>query len=285
VMAAAAVAVAFVPWLGYVRGLRRALYADDQMDWMPLPRLEDLLAFLGREPFWGLAGAEVRWGPAVTSLLAVLALILLVLQWWRQRGGEPGPAAVGSAVGLGYAAWLLAAPVALAAAASYLYRPVFLPERFAMLVLTPFVILLAAACVGQRRPALSVLLAVAVAGTMLAGTVVQARTTLKTDWRGLAREWPRDRSPARLVCFPPYIAYCVGHYLGEPRAAVDRDAVERALPELVGEELWVVAAADYPFAARPADARAYRWLLGLGRRQTRALAAAWRLDRVTVGVR
>jgi hypothetical protein len=274
-----AAAVAFLPWFHYVRGLRQTLYADAQMDWMPVPGAADAVRFLGREVFWGLACGATRCWPAATAVLPVLLAGVLALAMVRdRRAPESLPVA-----GLAYAVWLLAAPVALAIAASHLYRPVYFPPRFALLVLPAFLILAALACEAARPRWAGASLAGALAIAMTVGLVVQARAPLKTDWRGLAREWPRDAAPAELVCFPPYIAYCVSHYLGRPLVATDPGTVLRRLQRLAGAELWVVASADYPFPARPEDAASYLRLLAVGPRRTRLLAAAWRLDRVTVG--
>jgi len=275
---AAAVATSFLPWIAYVRSLRTSFYADAQMDWMPRPDPGDALALLGREPFWGLAGGLVRWGPAATGLLAVAVLVVLVVGL-RREDAAPGARGRG---GLAYAGWLTVAPVGLAVAASHLYRPVLLPERFGLLVLAPLLVLLAAGCVRARPRAIGVALAAALLVAMALGTAVQARTPLKTDWRGLAREWPRDRPPARLVCFPPFIAYCVGHYLGGAPEVSDPATVLAAAPDLAGREVWVVTARDYPFDLRSADAESRRRLLALGPVETSLLASVWRLDRIRV---
>lgn len=273
---AAAVATSFLPWIVYVRSLRTSFYADAQMDWMPRPGAGDALAFLGREPFWGLAGGSVWWGPAATGLLVVVALAALLLGVLR----EGGPAKAGA--GLAYASWLLVAPLGLAVATSHLYRPVLLPERFALLVLAPLLVLLASGCVRVRSRVLGSGLALALLAAMATGAVVQAWTPLKTDWRGLAGEWPRDGEPARLVCYPAFIASCVGHYLGRAPEVSAGTAVLTEAPHLAGREVWVVAAADYPFEGRPTDAAAHRRLLALGPVETSVLAGTWRLDRVRV---
>jgi len=279
---AAATAVLFVPWLLYVLGLRDTLYSDRQMEWMARPTLGDGVLLPGRELLRGLA-PEGGLGTLVVGLGLAAVVVGTCLLWaWSLRADRPKAPVRPSFLGLAYALWLLAMPVALAIAFSLAYRPVFLANRFALFVLPPFLVLAGTAAI--RTSAGRAVLTTALTGLMLVATVHQRLTAQKPDWRALAAEWPQRQAPSLVVCYPKDLMYCVNHYLERPIPPSNRTTVEALLPRLAGAELWIVSSDNYPFQALPGDARDYAWLLGQGKRlEARSVAADYRVEVLLVG--
>jgi 4-amino-4-deoxy-L-arabinose transferase-like glycosyltransferase len=97
-------------------------------------------------------------------------------------------------------AWLIL-PLAGAWVASQV-RPMY-SERYMLPFLAPFLLLMARGVVRLPHKALGVTLATLLVALMLTGTVIQARSLDKPDWRGLAQSLRERARPDDLVLFVP----------------------------------------------------------------------------------
>jgi len=281
--ACAGVAVlASVPWFFYVRQVRGSSRLATP-EWMQLPVPGDFVSFLGREFFWGnVWTAHDRWW-RYTILLSVFVLGVGAWHLLRERRRGRASLTKDRSLGMAYLLWLLAGPVLLAALCSVAYRPIYYRLRFAELVVLPFLALAGTACAALRGRAAMAVTSAALGAAMLTGTIVQHRTTQKTDWRSFARVWREQGPPAGAVFFPWFFDQAAGYYLRQPLVSPAREEMAKRLPQLGGADVWICFEKGYPFNRAPGEADYYQWLISLGAAHAIALPTNLDLQVVTVG--
>lgn len=279
---ALAVILAFLPWFFYVQAVRKG-FSVSTPDWMPLPPVRSFFSFLGREFFWGHTSVVHNRGWIPTMVLPGFVLFMALWQVCRRRSGSSPHSGEAKPLGIAYPIWLLAAPVFLAASASFLYHPIYFRPRFSQLVLAPFLILGGIACASLRNRAAMWLMATTLATVMLAGTIVQRCTIQKPDWRSFAETWRKQGPPAHAVFFPWHLIKPAGYYLKEPLTLATKDNLEKLLPYLQGAEVWICSETGYNYGSQESEADFYQWLTRLGSLRNIPLPTSLRLEAVTIG--
>jgi hypothetical protein len=258
VVAALAVAVAFVPWFCLVRQFRETLY-NPWLGWIDSPKATDFFSFLGGEFFWGQTWAAYpnRW--MATIGLPVAILLFGAWRVWRSpRGGE---SVHSRRVRFGFLAWLLFGPVVLMAVAVVVYHPIFWRPRFSMLVLPPFLALIAFACSSLSTRTRQWLAVAPLVLVMAAGTWTQRQVYHTPNWRLFVRIWKAKGPPARVVFLPITFQFCASRYLSKRVLSAPEAEIKASLPSLQGAEIWIVTHEANP----DAESSLRNWLLSLGR--------------------
>ena len=271
VAAGAAAVLLAAPWFAFVLwsagGLNRANVA-----WMTLPPAAHHWNFLWREFVWGhVAWAQDHLLPAG---LAAAALCALCAAWalWR---------APASAVPL---LAMTALPVAWVAVLSRAAQPVYARDRFSLLVLPPFLALVATG-LSRMRPRAALVVGCAVAAAMLSGTVFQHRAVKRTDWHAFARAWHEHGPPDHVAHFPAYNALPADRALGARAGSITRAQLEEALAagRLEGRTVWLVHVPGHEFAAHPGEAELRARVLALGGARSVPVPARLVVTAVRVG--
>lgn len=282
--AAVTVALAFIPWLMFVRSIRGALY-NPALRWLQIPPAGDYVSFLGREFFWGQDKAMQRdwWLPPM--ILSVLVLATAGRGFFRAKPTEPPRAGDAPPLGIRYLFCLLALPVVLVAAASLVYHPVYFRPRFAQFLLAPFLILAAIVCHSFRSRAANWSITTALGVVMLLGTYVQGATYQKIQWLRFAELWKESGPPAGVVFFPRSLERSASHDLDRLIPSAVRTDVETSRPQIEGASLWVCSKIGYRFDRNGDDLDYYQWLLRLGSVRSIVLKPGLYLQIVRVGQR
>ncbi len=271
--------LALLPWLLFVGRVHGAPFNVAAVGWIPSPSLLDPLGLVTRDLVWGRAAwSPSGWRVATALSVAVLGVVVAALV----RGVGPGESDRARLAGAVHATWLLLAPVALALLVSWWVMPVLFRPRFSLLVLPPFLALLALASDGLARRWARAALAAALVAMMGAATVSQAVTVEKQGLAGFAALWREEGPPDDVLFYPRWNRRVAGYYLGQPVHNVPaRPQLEAALRTGQGRRVWVVRIADYSLAAEPAAERELcAWVLGLG--PQRRLAAVDNVEVVEV---
>ena len=137
-------AAAFVPWLIRVLRFRDELYSQRHLVWIPSAGINDGVGILFRELMWGRVPLRAPWTSLtlMAAFFIVVGAAFLLVRLIVRPAIQTNSGTCLDRLRLGYALWLLVGPVAIAIAVSGLYHPIYYPPRFALLVLTPFLILL-----------------------------------------------------------------------------------------------------------------------------------------------
>ena len=252
VAAGAAALMLFAPWYLFLRaeagGLNRSNVA-----WMTLPPVAHHWNFLWREFVWGhVAWAQDRLLPlglATAALCAVCAVCAAL------RAPSAAPALLAMTV----------LPVAWVAVLSRIVQPVYARDRFSLLVLPPFLALVAVG-LARMRPRTALAVGATVAVVMLSGTVIQHRAEKRTDWHGFARVWKEHGPPDHVVHFPEQNALPAARALGARVHSLTHDELEEALADgrLEGRTIWMIHVPGHNFAAYWPDAALRARIMGLG---------------------
>jgi hypothetical protein len=273
-------AVGLAPWFIFV-GMACGRLNTSAIAWMKPPPTSHYANYLWRDFLWGHASAmQDRWWYAGALLIvAVLAAIALCAV---RVARAPGSAAA-RPVGLAYCAWLAFTPPLFAGILSLATVPMYNRERFALYVLPPF-LALASLCLtasALRRAGMALLaLLLLVTGT---GTLIQARTPLRTDWRAFERLWREAGPPARVVFFPGYEALPASRVLGLRVPGARPDELEMDAASLKGSAIWTVVTDPGLAHASAAEQGYAAWIGGLGGHRALLVRPGIEVHAVTVG--
>ena len=279
-LAAVVSAVALAPWFVFV-GMTSGKLNTGGIAWMPPSPPAHYVNYLWRDFLWGhVAAMQDRWWAlgVVLMLLALGAAAFVAAT--RLREGAPDAA---RRADLAYCAWLAFSPPLVAAALSAAVVNMYNRERFALYVLAPFLALVSLALMSAaiRRAGRAIL--VILFAVMAAGTLVQSRAPLRTDWRSFARLWTEAGPPARVVFLPYYEALPASRVLGVRVPGSRADELESDVESLKGREIWTVMT-DPDLRNAPPEVRGFAaWLSGLGGRRTLLARPGLAVQAVTVG--
>jgi hypothetical protein len=279
--AAAAVAVLGALWFVYVRlvagGLNRANVA-----WMPVPPLYDYASFLWLEVLHGQARILRMWLVPIGACM--VAAVLACALWAVRHAGDAGDRQSRQlAVRLVFLAWMVAAPVALAAVVTATWQPVFLRARFPVLVLYPFIVFVAVVTTSFTPRLLGGALLAAFGAAMLAGTLNQREVFRHADWRGFAQAWHRSNPPRQVVIVPPTQEVTASRAVGTPLQSTPRTTLEHMKPDLKGREIWLLQTTDVEPAITEKEREYAAWTLSLGAARSVAVLRDIVVTAITVG--
>ena len=269
--AGAAVSTAsFVPWLLFVLRTRDGLYYVDALRWMRPPAVWDATGRLLHELVWGAGSTWGRPGTVQAVLSAVAAgLLVAAIGWILAREGRRGrpPAQADPRLrhrALAYSGSLVAGPAVLAFLLSHTYHPLFYRPRFAMLVVLPFLVLVAIAVDALPAKSLGTAALAVLGGLMIAGSVLQFQAHTKTGMREFAAAWQRLGPPAFVVFVPGYTARVASYYLRQPIRSASRREIEGALSGGRTVEIWVCTDRNPVVGLTDSQKQMLAWLRGLG---------------------
>ena len=279
-LAGVAGAVALAPWFVFV-GMTSGKLNTGGIAWMPPSPPAHYVNYLWRDFLWGHVAAmqDGWWALGVVLILAALGAAAFVASTCLREGAaDPARRA-----DLAFCAWLAFAPPLVAAALSAAVVNMYNRERFALYVLAPFLALVSLALMsgGIRRAGRAIL--VLLFAVMAAGTLVQSRAPLRTDWRSFARLWSEAGPPARVVFLPYYEALPASRVLGVRVPGSRADELESDAESLKGREIWTVMT-DPDLRNAPPEVRGFAaWLGGLGGSRTLLVKPGIAVQAVTVG--
>ncbi len=198
-------AVACLPWLWYVLSSRGELYLHSMAGWMSAPTAADLVRLLIRYIPFGHS--------PVHAYVGVGATVVAIGLWGLAAIGAASRARTQRSVSGALVAWMAVVPVALAVLVSWVMWPVLYAPRFAVLVVPPFLALLAVAAEQVRWRRAAVLTVCA----LLAGaTLGQQIAPQKPGLAEFAALWRRLGPPDQVLFYPRWNRRVAGYYLGEP---------------------------------------------------------------------
>jgi hypothetical protein len=264
---AIASAVAFLPWLNYVRSFRGELYSLEHLLWIPVPRFADVAGILSRELVWGNAPLRAPWNLIfrVLSIAVVIGFTWLIVRYassaTRPAGGAQGDSPW---LRVAFPVWLLFGPVILAVVISHLYHPVFYPPRFSTLVLAPFLVLTGQALEQLPRGFARSLAALVVGLLMVSATIVQTTVVSRRGMYDFAALWESAGPPAAAVFFPPFKAKEASHYVGTKIRSARRPRIEEIAGSGTPSVIWVCVHRGSGWRSQAADENYRTWLFGLG---------------------
>jgi 4-amino-4-deoxy-L-arabinose transferase-like glycosyltransferase len=263
-------ALAFLPWILFVRAVRGGLYSAEHVGWIPMPSLWDLSGGLLHELVW--AGAK-RHGAAGLTQIVLTGIIAAIVGYGLARAASAQPLEAGGVAPtsqtdrqrLAFAGWLVAGPLVLAWFVSHAYHPVVFLPRFATVVLPPFLVLAALAIGSVADRTIRWVMTFFLAGVLAAATLVQAVVPNKVGLAQFAALW-RDAGPPDLTVFwPAYNARTASYYLRENVSSATRNEVERTLQlNRQALTLWLCADRGLRSYETASDRQLEDWLLGLG---------------------
>jgi uncharacterized membrane protein len=282
---AIASAMAFLPWLNFVRSFRAELYSLEHLRWIPEPGFADVTGIFSRELVWGNAPLHAPWSPIfrVLSIAVVIGVTWLIVRYLSSAARPVGDAQRETPwLHVAYPAWLLFGPVILAVVISHLYHPVYYPPRFSTLVLAPFLVL-AGQAVEQLPGAVSRWLAVLVVGLlMVSATIVQTTVVSRRGMYDFAALWQSAGPPAAAIFFPSFKAKEASHYVGSKIRSANRSRVEDIAASGMPSVIWVCVHRGSGWRPQAADKNYRTWLFGLG--PVKKAATVDNLDVFTVSV-
>lgn len=268
-LSAAAVGLAFSPWLVFVLGFRDSIVRVEGLEWMPFPGVLDYVAFMGREYFWGRAVKihDVVWIPTIVLPLVVLGMP--AIRFLRVSGPSRER-------------WLflfghLAAPLLVCAIVSASFQVIYYRPRYVVILLPYFLLLLAWSCTALRSRRMQAAAATSLALLMMVGTWMQQQTPQKRAWRETAEAWPDAPAPAFYVILPDYHQRSLSHYLAGRVRHTPQDILERLGPLPRGAHIWV---ASWPEDLGAKDAEYRAWLEGVGPARSMLLPTYYSITRV-----
>jgi len=259
-------AVAFVPWMDRVLRFRDGLYSVNHLRWIPAPGIDDGVGILFHELIWGLAQFQTPWSiliPTMAVGCVVGATFVLVRSRVRPGAGPHSNTLAPHGMRVGYAAWLLFAPVGFALVVSWVYHPIFYPPRFALVVLPPFLVLLGLSLaeihlVCWRRIVFGIFVAI-----LMISTAVDSMVISQPRMDALVQLWQREGEPELVVFFPTYAAKICSYYLGERVRSAPRDVVELLIASGTSARIWICTTRSWrPGISTDSDYR--KWLLERG---------------------
>lgn len=270
-------AVGFAPWYAYVRHVSSG-FVTAFFSWIPPPTPASLVNFLWREFVWGMnpATQDAWWIPGVLLVCGICTLLVRMVA----GGAAARPVSRGAT---GYLVVLLFGPVFLAAALSCLYRPIYYPPRFALLVLPPFILLCAAGALSLARSDVRCTVVGGGCVLSLVALFMQNGVVHKVDWRLLAKAWREQGPPACIEFFPPYDYAPALHYISPPVPKLtlklleaQRAQLRESSSTLRGKEIWICSRPGWK-PSNNADRTHLDWLLTLGPAKTIPLSTSLHL--------
>jgi uncharacterized membrane protein len=269
-LGAAVSGLAYLPWLLFVTHVRHGLWSADHLGWMTAPGALDVSTLLFRELLCGGGHLPGSIGvfQDVFALVAVLGVAVGLSVGLLGHGRADGTAVRRGRAGatpLLFATWLTVVPVLLAVVASYLYHPVYFRQRFAVLVVTPLLLLVALAATSlPRRWARRVLL-IGLGGVMASASAIQYSVQNKLGMRQLAAAWRTAGPPSFVVFLPAHHERVASYYLGAPIHSASRQEIQEALEGGREREIWVCTDTHVRQYLGKAEVEYRAWLLGLGK--------------------
>jgi len=282
---AIASAVAFLPWLNYVRSFRGELYSLEHLRWIPVPRFADVAGILSRELVWGNAPLRAPWSLIfrVLSIAVVISITWLIARYLSSTARPAGGALRDDSwLHVAFPAWLLFGPVILAVVISHLYHPVYYPPRFSTLVLAPFLVLTGQALEQLPRAFSRWLAALAIGLLMVSATIVQTTVVSRRGMNDFAALWESAGPPAAAVFFPTFKAKEASHYVGSKIRSARRPPIEEIAESGMPSVIWVCVHRGSGWRPQAADENYRTWLFGLG--PVEKIATVDNLDVLAVSV-
>lgn len=254
------------PWLVFVRRCRGEAYSAEAFAWIPEPSATDPLLAVIRDLPWGCAG----WPPTTRGIATALSAALLVLVAATLLGGKRRAALdTATRLGIRFAAWLVLAPLALVTAISWTWLPVLYRPRFSLLLLAPFLVVLAVAVGSLTRRSGRFVLAAGLLVAMGVASASQQRATSKRGLGEFAALWRAQGPPDDVLFYPRWNRRVAGFYLGAPVLNVPtRRQLENSLRRGAPRRIWVVRRVGNTMAAEPEEERSLlEWIMALGPRR------------------
>jgi 4-amino-4-deoxy-L-arabinose transferase-like glycosyltransferase len=271
-------ALALAPWLLYAIRVRGGVSLSRNLSWIPRPTLDGMLGFLVDDFFWGWSGMSGTTVARVVSAALLGSLIVLATVALTRRPDEPRR----DTLALLFALWLLVAPVVLASALSWLWRPIYYRPRFCMLVLPPFLLLCGFLCTRPKRAWAKVALVTPVALVMAWGSSAQYAAVTNTGLQHFVGLWHAQGPPDRAAFFPGYLRPFASYYLGEPIPQLTKARLDELQRAASIQRLWICTRAGWaPEPSRP-DRPLYDRLSALGEKRQLATVDGVDIFEVTV---
>ena len=265
----------FLPWLSYLQS--HGPHKLGRLDWISAPTATDLLSPFYRQFYVGRMAPREPLHQVLLILAAALSISALValVSKWSQQGPQRGAAA--------YLAWMTCVPISLAFLVSHLYRPVYFPGRFPVLVLPTFLVLTAIAAEWMRRLPWRMVFVALVVAVMAVGGAVQAKQQTKPGMARFAELYRQQGPPDHVVLLPPDSTITASYELGFPLVNSQQRQIQSSIDSQDETVIWVGVRQDYLENADPRVRRVYEWLLSLG--PSERLAELDRMEIWTIRVR
>jgi uncharacterized membrane protein len=214
------IALAIIPYFIYLALPGGKAY----LDWIPSPQPGILLAtynyYLAGKA-WLIVPQLIRWG----LILLSIGLLLMALPWWHKKGNEESTNSKElNGLGLGWCLFII--PVVLFYLTSF-YKPIFIPDRYLIISLPFFYLLLAAGWGNISKPA--------VRYSVLVILIIGLCFTLNAHWHGHYKiSWSKvmqkveDTSQKETPIFiaPGYWETAMAHYQISPQLIIPVDSAQ-----------------------------------------------------------
>ncbi len=235
--AAAASAVLFLPWVGFVHRFRDGLYSAAQVGWIQNPSLGDAFGFLNHEFFLGFGAAPAAaagWFSVVAGVVLAVIVTAAASAGAGTEAREPQP--LGEA--LAFLFGLVIVPPLLAVTIGDLWHPVYFRPRFSLFCLIPTVVAVVT-LLTRVRPPLRTLLVATVAAMMAAGAAWQALAPTKSGLREVAHLSRSFGEPEFVIMLPPPNQFLVHYYLPHSDFQPSQQALASSLHTGRTTTVWV----------------------------------------------
>ena len=258
-------------WAAFVISVKGVFFSPAHLGWIPTQTFGSGFRFLVDQFFCGFCGGMPddirRWVLVMAWVLVVFVLGSAVVRSVRFVGLRDGK---GLADPLGidrvFLLWLVMGPVLLALLTSYLFHPVYFPPRFSLLVLSPFLLLVALECDQLKSELLRIGTFIAFLMLMGVGSWGQASAITKTGMAEFAEFWHKEGPPDAAVFSPGHIRAVAAYYTGQKTPRVRQTSLEERLRETRSMRLWVCSEVG-AFQVADEDRRLADWAMTLGSNQ------------------
>ena len=259
-------AVAF--WASFVIGVRGVFFSRANLEWISAPTLSSGFRFLVDQFFLAFCGGMLG---DIREWVSVMAWVLMVFVLgstfvhsvryakFRNTEGQAAP----KAFDRGYLLWLMFGPVFAVLLTSWLFQPVYFPPRFSLLVLSPFLILVALECNQLKSKALRVGTFSVFLVLMGVGAWCQASVITKTGMADFAQFWHKEGPPDVAVFSPGHNRVMAAYYTGQKIPPVDQASLEERVRSAESTTVWICLEAGVSTATDWAG-NLVDWAIGLG---------------------
>lgn len=281
-------AVALLLWIRFVISTRGHFISETHTGWIPPPELIDSFSFFWREFFWGYNGL---YGPQfwkiaflISGCVAFVVITLAVVQIGIAFCTGRSIFQYGSVVAFSrtYLLSNIFGPVALAIIFSYAINPIYYRPRFALLVLPPFLCLIAIVSLRSKSRILGTGIFICALGLMVIGVTIQQVGENKTGLASFSQFWKdRGSDNGLIVFFPEHNRRLASYYCGVEIPRLTQQILDEHRLKEKSTTLWVCSETTYNFTM-PGDRERFEHLATLGMTRELGVIDGMRVLEVTV---